>query len=487
MYLNIYLLLIILSVSVGYAGEKELYLFGGGGGPDGDDTIYDEEIGLLSNFVNSKKRNWKSSYTFNGGHQKTEKILQNKFKNSTSFGSFSKKNLLLTLDNIEEKIKKLKKGDQLLLVMNTHGLNNSSNEKSHSIVTSPVPGESYKTTEGARIASMDEFERIIALADEKGIKLAVVDLSCYSGNTLKLKKKNICIISTTGENQLGYADVLGTPPKKLLSFEGRFLNGMKQGENLENLFLKSRKESHFQDFPMISTETGTLVNDLMFKLLEPYLVYNDENKYDFSKSYDSKNIPEALCKTQNEYSEINKRLKEITELYSIPISFMGTAKLEQALKAYRAYQLEFEKAYTDSQMAGNEVKEIIRRDYPDQANLFDDEEGNAIMSLVANREKSMRILKDIIDNDKTSLFTSVYQKSYDSLSQKNKICLAISSKISASSLNSMNNFAKTFVHSNKTQLLVENVASAAKLFYDKLYLLQSAKSMENNPCKDFVL
>ena len=482
-----FLLLLYCSIPLGYSGEQQLYLFGGGGGPDGDKTIFDDELNLISQFANSKESSWKTSYTFDGGHSQTEKILQTKFKKATSFGQFTKTNFLNSLQDIEEKLKNLKKGDQLLLIMNTHGLSNTASESTHSIITSPKASDNINSTDSARYASMDEFEKIAALADEKGVKLALIDLSCYSGNTLKLKKKNICIISTTGENQLGYSDSLGTPKNKLMTFEGRFLNGMKKGENLENLFLNSRKDSQYQDFPMISTDTGILMNDLLAKILEPYLIFNIQGKYDFSEKYDSKNIPEALCKTQNEFSEIKKSLAEITNLYSISTTLIESTALENSLNAYRDYQLAFEKSFSESQIAGNEVKEIIRRDYPDQASLFDDEEGNAILTLIPEREKAMQVLKNVIASDKNSSFTDLYQKSYDKLAQKNKISQTISSKISAASKDIMDKFAKSYVHSDKTQELANNVASAAKLFYDKIYRSQEIIKGGNNPCKDFIL
>jgi hypothetical protein len=304
---------------------------------------------------------------------------------------------------------------------------------------------------------------------------------------LKIKEKNICIITTTGENQLGYADILGTPSNKLVSFEGRFLNGMKKGENLENLFLKSRRDSQFQDFPMISTDSGLLMNDLIEKMLVPYLVFNYQNKYDFSTSYDSKNIPEALCKTQNDFSEIKKMLKKIKELYFIPANLIDNSNLEKALDNYRAYQLEFEKVYKESQIASNEVKEIIRRDYPDKTSLFDDEDGNAILTLTENREKSMEILKKAISDEKDGLFASAYKQSYDKLGKKNKICKEILAKISIASKEALDKFAKSYLHSNATETLANDVASAAKLFYDKIYRAQELDSSKRNPCKDFIL
>ena len=483
----IFLFLSCLSVTVGYAGEKELYFFGGGGGPDDDSTIFDDELKFISQLTNSPNSLWKTSYSFNGGHRETEKILRKKFKNATSFGQFNKKNFLNAVQNIEDKLKKLKKGDQLLLIMNSHGLKKYLNEKSHSIITSPVTGANYNSIDGSRFSSMDEFEKITLMAEEKGVKLALIDLSCYSGNTLKLRKKNICIITTTGENQLGYADILGTPSNKLVSFEGRFLNGMKKGENLENLFLKSRRDSQFQDFPMISTDSGLLMNDLIEKMLVPYLVFNYQNKYDFSTSYDSKNIPEALCKTQNEFSEIKKMLKKIKELYFIPANLIDNSNLEKALDNYRAYQLEFEKVYKESQIASNEVKEIIRRDYPDKISLFDDEDGNAILTLTENREKSMEILKKAISDDKDGLFASAYKQSYDKLGKKNKICKEILAKISIASKEILDKFAKSYLHSNATETLANDVASAAKLFYDKIYRAQELDSSKRNPCKDFIL
>ena len=486
LFLKKYLFILFLlhcSIPLSYSGEKQLYLFGGGGEPEGEGTIFDDDLDALSRFANEKNTPWKSHYTFNGGHSKTESKLRKKFKKENSLGDFTEKNFHNTLITIEKKMEanQLKSGDQLLLIMDSHGDRKSPQDKTHMVLATSAYDEKAKKV------SMDEFEKIANLAKEKGVKLALLDLSCYSGNTLKIKNKDICIISGTGENEYGYSEPDDSPRNALTTFEGRFLNGMKKGENLENLFLKSRIGSRLADFPMISTDSGISVNELIYKMLSPYLVYNDDKILDFSDSYNSKNINGAICKTQNEFSEIKKRINELSNLTSISKNILNTTKLGKSLDAYRAYQVEFEKAYNESLMAGDEVKKMILRDYPSEADLFNNEEGMSILSLTAEREKSMASFKEEMAIEKNSFFKLTYQKTYDALARKNEISYAISAKISTDSKAKIEKFKNVYLKSDKTDKLAENVASEAKTLYDSLYRADSINRPKNNPCKDFVL
>ncbi len=472
-----------LGIPLGYSGEKQLYLFGGGGDPEGEGTIFDDDLEALSRFSNEKNTSWKTKYTFDGGHSVTESKLRKKFKKENSLGDFTEENFHSTLMIIQKKMEtnELKSGDQLLLVMDSHGAPKSPKEKSHMVFSTSEDGEKEKKI------SMDDFEKIANLAKEKGVKLALLDLSCYSGNTLKIKNKDICIISGTGENEYGYSEPDGSPRNALTTFEGRFLDGMKSGENLENLFLKSRLGSVLQDFPMISTDSGIIVNDLIYKMLSPYFIYNDDRIFDFSNSYNAKNIDDAICKTQNEFSEIKKRINEMSNISSISKNILNTTGLGKALDAYRAYQLEFEKVYSDSLTAANEVKETILRDYPNEAELFNKEEGISILSLTVEREKSMAIFKEQVTVEKNIFFKSTFQKMYDDLARKNEICKDISGKISTISKEKIEKFKKYYMKSDKTDKLAEKVAIEAKTLYDNLYRTDSGNRPKNNPCKDFVL
>jgi hypothetical protein len=484
-----FFILLYVSTTAVYSNEKQLYFFGGGGEPDGDSTIFDDDIDAISQYVNSADSAWKVHYTFNGGHEKTEKKLNAKLKNAKSFGRFNQSHFEETIKDIEKKIEssELKSGDQLILMMDTHGSRNSPKEKSHLVSASPNEDEFKKSPLTTTKVSMDKFETITLLAQKKGLKLALIDLSCFSGNTLKISNKDVCVISGSGENQYGYSEPSDSPKNAFTTFEGRFLNGMKKGENLENLFLKSRLGSRWQDFPMISTDVGKQVNDLIYKILSPYFIYNDKKIFEFSQSYDSKNEPEALCKTEGEYSEVKKRIKEISELYSIPKNMMNFTKLEMALDAYRAYQVEFENVFGESLKAVNEIKGIILRDYPNQAKLFDNEEGVSILYLTSQREKSMKYFQELMKKDKNNWFNSSYQQAYNTLALKNEIIKKIFPKVSTDAKEKLKKFDQFYHYSAKTEKLADNVATEAKYFYDKIYRAQVLKGLENNPCKDFVL
>jgi hypothetical protein len=478
------------SILLGYCGEKKLYFFGGGGEPEGPSTIFDGHINLVSQFINTKDSTWSATQSFNGGHEQTEKQLQSKLPNASALGSFNEKNYLQALSNLEGKLVsgELKSGDQLLLIMDTHGAVNSTNEKSHSVALSQGTAENLETLSGASIVSMDKLEKILKLASVKGVKLALLDLSCFSGNTLKIANKNTCVISATGENQYGYNEVRSANDNSPYStFGGRFLERMKSGSNLEDIFLDARLVSQFPspDFPMISTDTGFLVNDLIYQMITPYLLYNYASITNFSESYDVKNLAQALCKTENQYSEINKRIDEIANFTSLSKKLFDTTKLKKALLAYRKYQIYYEKALSDAQKAGDEVKDIIRRDYPDKAKLFDKEDGLAILTV--NRENSLKMYKQLADEEKSKWNEHFYQKIYDELLEKDAISKKVSLKMSAQSKININNFDEIFKKSGNSKKLAENVSAEAINIYDKLYRANANKNKESNPCKDFVL
>jgi hypothetical protein len=277
-----------------------------------------------------------------------------------------------------------------------------------------------------------------------------------------------------------------TDDKFPTSFGGRFLNEMKTGANLEDIFLKARIGSKFQDFPMISTETGLLINDLVYKIITPYLIFNNNERTEFSSSYNAQDLASSLCKTDKQYAEIKRRIDEIANLASVPKMLFDTSKLEKALHAYREYQISFEKALTDSQASGDEVKSIIRRDYPDKYELFDKEDGVSILTV--DRKDAIKMFKKELSGGKLNEWTkNAYQTSYNNLLIKDAIAKDVAKKISEKSQKKIKVFENIFRYSQKTESLAENVASEAKKLYDILYRNYSSKNSESNPCKDFIL
>src|SRR5690349_12376650 len=134
--MNIKLLIIsllALNSTITFA-ENHLLVFGGGGEPQGETTIFDS--GMETFGKNLKKANWRYEVSFNGGHRNTEKILSNNFPSpvipNTDFTDVKFEKLLI---DYKEKILSgtIKSGDQLMIIINSHGASKDSNSETHKI------------------------------------------------------------------------------------------------------------------------------------------------------------------------------------------------------------------------------------------------------------------------------------------------------------------------------------------------------------------
>ena len=177
-----------------FADEKFFYFFGGGGEPLGKTTIFDYNLKTAGAFV--RKSDWKTTISFDGDHSKTEKIIAHEFIGTSNAGNFTKNNIEALIADLLLKLNsgRLKKGDQLLLTIDTHGREKIEDENNHHIAL--LHGEEI---------SLDLLKPVIALATKKEVKLAIVDLSCFSGITLDIGNEKICIITSTGANHSAYS------------------------------------------------------------------------------------------------------------------------------------------------------------------------------------------------------------------------------------------------------------------------------------------
>ncbi|MGZ3771045.1 MAG: hypothetical protein ACXVCP_01860 [Bdellovibrio sp.] len=85
------------------------------------------------------------------------------------------------------------------------------------------------------------------MAEKKGVKLAIIDQSCYSGELIKLGSDKTCVISSTTENNFGYQN---TPDFVALGLVSADSN------SLEDIFLTTRNLAFSPGQPMISTDPG---------------------------------------------------------------------------------------------------------------------------------------------------------------------------------------------------------------------------------------
>lgn len=230
MFNRLFLVILIFAVtSVTYANKKEVIFFGGGGEPAGDSTIFDRGVSTFMPFMPGS--GWTVRPYFNGGHKRSENIARMKFGNNNK--PMTSQNVRAEILSLRKRIESgdLKQGDQLMLTIYTHGATPKSGQQSHSV----------STTDGT--FDLDEVIALRDLAERKGVKLAIVDMSCHSGNTLKLSSDKTCVVSATGEG-LGYNT----------SSESMGMN-LIRGSNLEMAFIRARR-TPVGASPQISSPAG---------------------------------------------------------------------------------------------------------------------------------------------------------------------------------------------------------------------------------------
>lgn len=320
---------------------NHMVVFGGSGDPKGPSTIFDTNLEKLGkNLSNSK---WNYQTAFNGGHSETEAILSKNYKKPVAPArEFTKKNYEEILANYKNKILsgEIKSGDQLMIVIDSHGAQKVGKEKTHLISANgskdkPASsnGINYNTLSGSDLVSLDSLEEIVKLTNEKGIKLGIIDMSCHAGNTQALKKNapHTCVITASGPVHYSYA---GSS-----SFSGQFWNALTPGKNLEEAFLEARLNAQDVAFPMISTVAGNLVTDEVYDSITPYLYYKNKNSSaEKISSYIDKNSSDVmLCKREAQFQDLLSKIETLKNA-SRGMNKVDAEDLKKALTQYKETQ-----------------------------------------------------------------------------------------------------------------------------------------------------
>lgn len=461
--------LIHLSLTLGYCAEiqKAVYIIGGGGEPLGNETIFDTALTNMGNFFN--KSDWFPTISFNGLHPHTEDLLKTIFKKARNLGSFDNKNYN---DIVSEMIKKvssgdIKEGSQLMLIIDTHGARNIG-EKTHQIYLN-----------NASTVNLDRLKDLISIAEKKGVKLAVVDMSCFSGNIQNLKNDKVCLISGTGKDQFGYGGVSQEV------FTNKFYSLMNKGKNLEDIFLSARTSGDKVDFPTISTPEGKLIDSLLYKFMAPFLDYNDEKISNYTNSYGhtSKSFEAQVCL-------LNKNLNQMQTILAQMENFIGVAdklnkekfkKLRIALENYRDYQKQYESSLRGKYQIDEEIKKILEKSYPKEKKVWKkftlSDWINADFSALLNNYITLSA------NEKNPIQRNHWNDALVLLQKEKEMADYVKSNLSEFSKQ------KLLVHSSFSSGVTEgyasDVAREAKAVYDILY--KQMKWSKTNPCRDFVL
>ena len=459
------------------AGEKHMLIMGGGGEPQTlKTTIFDQEMKNLGKFVN-KSKNWSPKVSFNGGHSTTEKILnQGVAKNAAT------KNTPFTDDAFEQLISEyerkilsgqIKNGDQLLVYLSTHGAQKTKDDRTHKVSTKGGASSDLTTLSNSSLVSVDRLQNLIKLAEQRGVKLALLDFSCHSGSTLALKNPNTCIIAASGPDHFSYSN-----------WGSRFANNMAKGKNLEDIFLKTFVNRPEMAFPMISTPVGEEIQNELYSLITPYLYYWKEKKgHDKLSPFLEKQVISNQCEEaqsnfhelvgllQNtdtilkrgqtsglisaltEYNTLQKKMRD--DLNQMGLQEMSTKKERFCSDAYSSASYTRQTGCSDWT-----VKEILIMDYDSVISHYKKMKGNNPSIwydiAIANIEKARARKEELLRINPEYNTHLSYYKSIPSLS-------------------------------DRTQKMALKVSTELQKVYSELYKAKSKVDTRPNPCKSFVL
>lgn len=488
-------LYLINSVSFADDPKKQLYFLGGGGEPKGDTTIFDGEIKRVGSFASSS--DWDTTVSFNGGHKKTEELINSKFKKARNAGSFVEKNYNALMDEIITKLQngELKSGDQLLIALDSHGARRTSGkdaEKTHRVAFALSTAKELNNLSGARTVDLDRLEKIMSLAAEKNVKLGVLDFSCYSGNLLNLKNDKVCLISASGPEQFSYASgslnlgffSLSWP----ITFGSKFFDNLKSGKNLEELFLSSRPTGDTPDFPMINTKEGLAINEMLYRLMTPYLNYNDNQTTKYASSYVKRgeNFEQQVCQMEENHRQLLDILNQYENVAAVADEMNRNEfkSLREALEEYRNYQRGYEKTLRGKFEVEKEIKEILQTTFAADQEAWESYAPLEFLSI--DFDYNIKFYQDLEDKEKNyKLASDLWGSTVNQLKRQKQIAEHIKNNLSNEAKEKLKAQDEAFAKSGVTRSLASKVSSEAKKVYDTLY--RKSKTAESNPCRDFVL
>jgi|GEM_PF-6342108 len=222
--------------------QKVALILGGGGEPDGPTTNFDRSLLAFGNKL--KVAGYESFVTFDRTHVESNKIVDSIDQHATEF---TIKGAREKIDQVASRLQTMGKGDQLVVFIDTHGLPKLSGgigpptkEPAQSPLHLVVAQDQYE------FFDLAELKKLQDAAKAKGIQLAIIDSSCYSGQSLEFhtNDSNTCVITAASEDSVGYSD-----------FAQTLALSLKPGDSLEQSFLGARMLS-YEGYPSISTGKG---------------------------------------------------------------------------------------------------------------------------------------------------------------------------------------------------------------------------------------
>lgn len=491
MSLKVLAMLFPLALSTNLMAKTYSAFLGVGGEAAGPTTMFDSEVTDMGKL--SKSIGGEVIVSLNGGHSKTEEIIKKQFTPENK--PFIEANFEQIISDYEKRIQsgEIKENDQLMVLINSHGAEKQSDEKTHRISLAGAKIQNLDTGDGARNISMDRLEALAKLAEQKGVKLAILDLSCHSGNSMALKNSKTCVITASGPNHYSYGG-------NFLTFPRRLFKHMKKGTNLEEAFLKARAASWDLAFPMISTPVGLELNNELYKPLTPFLFYTDNGGGDKLTPYIRREAERCVnCESSEQLDALKELISEAQSFQTIAknakFSSKEATRLNLALKEYYDVQKQLRDGLKALNIPELKKEEKFCTDTTRDSYEVENYKIKVIKKIVP--QCSAYTIKQILYADFTWARDYYKKNANEDMSNFYGVEYKNIEKVLARKEELKKNYPdipkwETYFQDNskltkQTYSLAQEVAYASQHLYEALYNQKRSQEKDSNPCKDFAL
>jgi hypothetical protein len=433
--MRLFLFLILLTAGSAFGQDKKIIYFGGGGDPPGPTTIFDGSFQKFTGFAQS--RDWNETVYFDGSHKKSQALARRMLGETPS--TFSAKNYDKQIDKTLADLQdgKIKSGDQLMIILDTHGDRQDQN-LIHTVEAQDQP------------VSVDKLIRLKELAETKGVKLAILDTSCFGGNSMKLAGPHTCVVSLSLPHRMANSE--DTEALAAALNNPRY-------HTLEEAFLAGRKKSAGDAQPQISSPAGLMVQDILQEL--------DKGLYEY-EDLDTEIGETKYCRDMEPSAEglqrMNEKIREFQKLiHSQAMQGLSATERErlQSLKEKYAKSVQV-RAPLEKFLTFESTQKICGQD-------------KSYCLTVAEIDEQKKMNEDELkshpgDSDDKDALRDIARM------QKNPVYL-----------HWKRDKKKLQKNIDELEGLVSDIAEDERALYDELYTQAALKASEPNPCRDFKL
>lgn len=228
-YWKLALLILIFSLQV-YARKVALVWGGGGEHSSYTSTMFDRDMRAWLGRLQGA--NYEIRIAYGTGFSDSEKMVNEVLGSGFNNEAFTPTSVQ---DQVQDLIRRLslsgegslKSGDQIFVLIDTHG---ESPIKTPGALTHFVRTGYGDTPEKREGFLLDVLQPLKVEAEKRGVKLAIVDLSCYGGSTLALAGAKTCVIAASAAEEPSYQH-----------FALKMASSVRPQRNLESSYLEARK------------------------------------------------------------------------------------------------------------------------------------------------------------------------------------------------------------------------------------------------------